>query len=98
MTTATGHCSQQVSFDSPTLVFADRVEVLPPEVWSQEARWIEAISSKRELSALILPLELGTASKLRQRMHGIRLLYWLRWGAEEPVRFLPVLVLSWQSA
>jgi hypothetical protein len=84
-----------IPLDRPTVVFGDRIDTIPPDAWGQEDEWIATVSSLSGVLGFILPLELWLSGKHRQGLHGIRLLYWLRWSREEQTRFVPALTLSW---
>ncbi|HZT32747.1 MAG TPA: hypothetical protein VFA33_22860 [Bryobacteraceae bacterium] len=59
--------------------------------------WLDRVNTTSTLRGIILPLELKGPHCRRQELFGLELLEWLRWSAPEPVRFVPVLALAWQS-
>lgn len=85
------------SFESPLLVTDDELLVLPAEAWQGGEKWLEALKERTGIVGIVLPLEIkASAHQSRQDLLGVELLNWLRWSAEEPFRFLPVLAVAWQ--
>lgn len=85
------------SFESPLLVTDDELLALPAEAWQCGEKWLEALKERTGVLGIVLPLEIKAfGHQSRQDLLGVELLNWLRWSAEEPFRFLPVLAVAWQ--
>ncbi len=72
-------------------------EIRPAGTVGSGEDWLKRLDSATGLRGVILPLELRTAYSSRQELYGLELLEWLRWSAPEPLRYVPVLALAWQS-
>jgi hypothetical protein len=89
---------KEYSFESPLLVTNQELVALPAETWQSGEKWLEALQERTDVVGIVLPLEIkASAHQSRQDIPGLELLNWLRWSAEDPFRYLPVLVVAWQS-
>lgn len=85
------------SFECPLLITALEVVALPEESWQDGEKWIQTLQARGDILGIVLPLEIKTiTNKSRQDLHGLELLSWIRWSAEDNCRYLPVLVTAWQ--
>ena len=89
--------SAQYRFDVPVLITADRLLTPSPDECSDGSRWAELLNSMAPgtVDGVVIPVESGPQA--RQALPGLMWLSWLRWSAATPIRFVPVLVVAWQS-
>lgn len=88
---------KEYSFESPLLVTNQELVTLPAEAWQSGEKWIKALQEITDVVGIVLPLEIkASAHQSRQDLPGIALLNWLRWSAEESLRYVPVLTVAWQ--
>jgi hypothetical protein len=88
------------SFRVPLLIHEEGLSEVPLDGWHSGEAWIETLSTARitsPIKALVLPLELKTASGRYSTLFGVELLSWLRWCGRDSIRWLPVIAVSWQS-
>jgi hypothetical protein len=87
-------------FRAPLLIYEEGIWEIPVDGWTSGEAWLESLSTacaERPAKALVLPLELKTEARPLSELFGIELLNWLRWCAPDPIRWLPVIAVSWQS-
>jgi hypothetical protein len=88
---------KEYSFESPLLVTDQELVALPAETWQSGEDWIKALQERTDVLGIVLPLEIkANPHQSGQDLHGVELLNWLRWSAEESLRYLPVLAVAWQ--
>jgi hypothetical protein len=88
---------QGYSFESPLLVTDQELVSLPAEAWQSGEQWVAALKERTGVVAIVLPLEIKASDHhSRQDLLGVDLLNWLRWSADEPLRYVPVLATTWQ--
>lgn len=85
------------SFESPLLVTDQELVALPAEAWQNGEKWVAALEERTDVVGIVLPLEIKASEhQTRQDLLGVELLNWLRWSADEPLRYVPVLAAAWQ--
>lgn len=88
---------KEYAFDSPLLVTERELVSLPAEAWQSGEHWAEALKERTDILGIVLPLEIkASGHHSRQDLLGLELLNWLRWSADEPLRYVPVLAVAWQ--
>lgn len=86
-------------FRAPLLIDGKGLREFPAGGWDSGELWLQSLAEAcavYSVKALLLPLELKTASHLHSDLFGIELLNWLRWCAPEPLRWVPVIAVGWQ--
>lgn len=89
---------KEYSFESPLLVTVQELVALPAETWQSGEDWVKALQERTDVLGIVLPLEIkDSPHQSRQDLSGIELLNWLRWSADDMLRYIPVLTVAWQS-
>lgn len=93
----------EYKFDAPLLITEHELLIPAPEFWKIGEKWVQYLTdigkkykAVGKILGIVIPLELKFDQYPRQFLHGVELLTWLRWSAEESQRYVPVLAVSFQ--